>query len=116
MQANGSDGSGNVFINTQNAYRTHTIFMSYDDVTYNLNGSYANTGRNPAGKGGLGGARYETSCNQKRMFPGAGAAGIFILRFLTSGNTYVTTGATATTDGDYTVLTWTSGTRTLKFT
>lgn len=83
--------------------------MSYSDVTYAPGGS-------TYGQGGRGGATYENQCTQYRYITGGGAGGVVIVRFLTSGNTYVTTGATATTDGDYTVLTWTSGTRTLKFT
>ena len=82
--------------------------MSYPDVTYAPGGS-------SYGQGGRGGATYESSCTQYRYMTGGGAGGVVILRFPTAGSSYTATGATATTDGADTVLTWTSGSHTIQF-
>lgn len=115
--------SGFVIIQDSSGYPTYYINDGYWDISQNLSGTYTATGTYGTagyayyGRGGLGGASYYHSTHgNRRMSRGGGAGGVVIIRFLTAGNTYVTTGATATTDGDYTVLTWTSGTHTLKFT
>ena len=107
-----------------NGYQTLTVQDNYADFSQALHGTYTSTnstygtvGYAYYGRGGMSGARYtHYQHGNRRLSPGNGASGVLILRFLTAGNTYVTTGATATTDGDYTVLTWSSGTHTLKFT
>ena len=82
--------------------------MNYSDVMYAPSGS-------TYGQGGRGGATYESSCNQYRYMTGGGRGGVVIIRFETATATYTATGATATSDGAYTVLTWTSGSHTIQF-
>lgn len=82
--------------------------MNYADVTYAPSGS-------TYGQGGRGGATYESSCTQYRYMTGGGRGGVVIIRFETAATTYTATGATATFDGAYTVLTWTSGSHTIQF-
>jgi len=117
------DGNSGFIIIQDVGWPSYYINDGYYDISQNLSGTYTATGTYGTagyayyGRGGLGGASYYHSTHgNRRMARGSGAGGVVIIRFLTAGNTYVTTGATATTDGDYTVLTWTSGTRTLKFT
>lgn len=118
-----ADGNSGFVIIQDTAWNSYYINDGYWDISQNLSGTYTATGTYGTtgyayyGRGGLGGASYyHVTHGNRRMSRGSGAGGVVIIRFLTAGNTYVTTGATATTDGDYTVLTWTSGTRTLKFT
>jgi len=120
---NAYNNGTHVAIQDASGYPSYYIYDGYYDISYNLSGTYTATGTYGTagyeyyGRGGLGGASYyHSQLGNRRMTRGSGAGGVVIIRFLTAGNTYVTTGATATTDGDYTVLTWTSGTHTLKFT
>ncbi len=121
---NAYNNGSHVAIQDSNGYPSYSLYDGWYDISYNLSGTYTATGTygtsgySSAGRGGLGGAAYyHSQLGNRRMLKGSGAPGILILRFPTASvSSYTTTGATSSTDGADTILSWSSsGSRTIQF-